>query len=82
MGFEITLFTKTKIFNYGTLKYNGKNILDGCRIEESKYVCHTSDGGVVLGLATDLSEMYFLILYETSWKMIRNFKSLACIFSI
>ena len=43
---------------------------------------HVSSGEVMLGFVTNFNEVYFVLLYENKWKLIRTIQSLSSIFSM
>ena len=43
LGFDMTVFTKNKLHNYGPLKIGEKSLLDNCGIVESKFFGYTYD---------------------------------------
>jgi hypothetical protein len=43
LGFDMTVFTKNKLQNYGPLKIGEKSLLDNCGIVESKFFGYTYD---------------------------------------
>ena len=80
----MTVFTKNRLKNFGALRdSNGRNLLEGCGIVESRYMGRLeSDGEVVVGFVTNFSEVYFVSLGRNSWHIIRSIKSLSSIFSL
>lgn len=71
LGFDMTVFTKNRLHSYGPLKIDDKSLLDNCGIVESKFFGHTSEEEVMLGFITNFNEVYFVVLSENKWRLIR-----------
>jgi hypothetical protein len=71
LGFDMTVFTKHKLHNYGPLKLGDKSLLNNCGIVESQFLGYAPNQEVILGFVTNFNEVYFVMLAENKWKLIR-----------
>lgn len=76
------MFTKSKLRNYGALKLDNKSLLENRGILESKYLGRNVNGEVVIGFVTTFNEVYFVVLRDEKWSLLRKIDSLSSIFSI
>lgn len=82
IGQELILVDGNKIKSYGSFTLDGINILQDKGVREVSYLRDLSDGGRLISIATNYHELYFLILYENTWKCCKKMTSLGPIFSI